>query len=189
MDYSDKEILVFIQRGEDDKALSFLYKKILPKIRQYVKTNNGDDDEAYDIFQDGIMIFYKQVKESKFNEEYEIGGFIYTVCRNLWINRVKRKNRNVSIDHVADPGRTEDNALNDLISEEREAYVMKMLSDLGERCKELLLYSIFYKFSMKEICEKMGFSTENAAKTRNYKCKQKLVGLVKDNLAIKDLLR
>jgi RNA polymerase sigma factor (sigma-70 family) len=189
MQYTDKEILNSIRIGKEEKALAFLYKKILPKIKHYIITNSGDEQEAFDIFQDALLIFYKQVKTDKFKEEYEIAGFIYSVGRNLWINRVKQKNRNISLPESSSFIESEGNMLESLITKEREAFVLNMLSDLGERCKELLLYSIFHKFSMKEICEKMGFSTENAAKTRNYKCKQKLVELVKNNPSIKDLLR
>lgn len=189
MEYSDTEILSLIRKGEDDRALSYLYKKVLPKIKHLIYTNNGDHDEAYDIFQDAIMIFYKQVKLDKYKDEYEIAGFIYSVSRNLWINRVKRKNKSVGLSDAVSSLEADHNALEDLVTKEREELIIKMLSDLGERCKELLLYSIFHKFSMKEICEKMGFSTENAAKTRNYKCKQKLIELVKDNQSIKDLLK
>lgn len=41
---------------------------------------------------------------------------------------------------------------------------------------------------MKEICKKMGFSTENGAKTRNYKCKQQLISLLKKNPLVKELM-
>ncbi|HVD96850.1 MAG TPA: sigma-70 family RNA polymerase sigma factor [Cytophagaceae bacterium] len=189
MQYTDKEILNSIRAGKEDSALTFLYKKVLPKVKHYILGNSGDEEEAFDIFQDAIMIFYKQVKTDKFKEEYEIAGFIYSVSRNLWINRVKQKNRNVSMPETLHHESNEPGLLEGLISKEREEYIMNMLSELGERCKELLLNSIYHKFSMKEICEKMGFSTEDAAKTRNYKCKQKLIALVKDNPTVKDLLR
>jgi RNA polymerase sigma factor (sigma-70 family) len=189
VEYTDKEIVELIRQGEEDRALGFLYKKILPKIKYLIKKNSGDDDEAYDIFQDAILIFYKQVKVGKYKEEYEIAGFIYSISRNLWINRVKKKNRSVNFFGETPEIEVPESALDDLITSERETMVMKILGELGERCKELLLYTIYHKFSMKEICEKMGFSTENAAKTRNYKCKQRLIELTKDNMVIKGLLR
>lgn len=188
MRYTDSEILDSIRKGKEDRALEFLYKSVLPKIKHYVLSNSGDDQEAYDIFQDAIMIFYRQVKLDKFKEEHEIAGFIYSVSRNLWINRAKQRNRNVSAEGLSFV-ESDGDVLGGLISKEREVYVMNMLAGLGERCKELLLFTIFHKLSMKEVCEKMGFSTENAAKTRNYKCKQKLIELVKDNPSVKDLLR
>ncbi len=189
MQYTDKEILNAIRAGKEDSALAFLYKKVLPKIKHYILGNSGNEDEAFDIFQDAMLVFYKQVKMDKFKEEYEIAGFIYSVSRNLWINRVKQKNRSVSMPEGMAVEAPEPGLLDGMITKEREEYIMKLLSELGERCKELLLYSIYHKFSMKEICEKMGFSTEDAAKTRNYKCKQKLIALVKDNPSVKELLR
>jgi RNA polymerase sigma factor (sigma-70 family) len=189
MQYTDQQILYSIRSGEEEKPLAYLYKKVLPKIKNYIKSNSGDEEEAFDIFQDAMVIFYKQVKTDKFKEEFEIGGFLYSVCRNLWINRAKKKSRQVGMPEYGPDISSDSDVLDDLLTQEREELVMRMLSGLGERCKELLLLTIYYKYSMKEVCEKMGFSTENAAKTRNYKCKQKLVDLVKNDLSIKDLLR
>jgi hypothetical protein len=35
----------------------------------------------------------------------------------------------------------------------------------------------------------MKFSSENVAKTKHYKCKQRLISLVKDNASVKDMLQ
>jgi len=81
------------------------------------------------------------------------------------------------------------NFADDLIVKEREDYVVNMFSKLGNTCKQILLYSIFHKFSMKEIKEKMNFTSENVAKTKNYKCKQRLIELVKENASVENMLR
>ena len=189
MAYTDQEILAAIRSGDDDKVLGHLYKTFLPKIRSMILKNSGNEDEAQDIFQDAILAFYKQVKTGKFKEQYQIGAFIYSVSRNLWINYIKKKNRSVSISEKEYLIPLEEDVLKDMITKEREQKVMEVFSQIGERCQELLTYSIFRKYSMKEICERMGFSTENAAKTRNYKCKQKLIRLVKDNQSLKKFLQ
>ncbi len=187
--YTDKEILAAIHSGDDDKVLGYLYKAYLPKIKGMVLKNNGDEDEAQDIFQDAIMAFYKQVKTGKFKEQYQIGAFIYSVSRNLWINYIKKKNKSISITEREYIIPLEEDVLRDMITKEREKKVMEVFSQIGERCQELLTYSIFRKYSMKEICKRMGFSTENAAKTRNYKCKQKLIRLVKENQSLNSFLQ
>ena len=189
MKYTDEQILLAIQQGNDDKVLGQLYKHLMPKVKRYILSNNGDNEEAEDIFQDAILIFYKQVKLGKFKDKYEINGFVYSVCRNLWINRVKKRNRNTGLSSKEYALSHDGDMLQDMITEERERVVMEIFSMIGERCKELLVYSVFHKYSMKEICQKMGFSTENAAKTKNYKCKQKLISLVGENKAVKNLLR
>jgi hypothetical protein len=82
-----------------------------------------------------------------------------------------------------------ENLTDELLTKEREQYIVKLFSALGESCKQILLYSIYDKFSMKEIKVKMGFTSENVAKTKNYKCKQRLMKLVKDNASIQDFLK
>ncbi|MDJ1482489.1 sigma-70 family RNA polymerase sigma factor [Cytophagaceae bacterium YF14B1] len=189
MNYSDKEILQAIRSGEDDKALSALYKNLLPKIKSLIRQNGGGQDDALDIFQDAILIFYKQVKMNSFNEAYSIAGFVYTISRNLWINQVKRKKRSIEITDSQIPLELDDNMLTQLMTKEREDLVVKLLSSLGETCHRLLTYVIFHRLSMKEISQKMEFSSEDVAKTKHYKCKQRLIQLVKNTPYTQEILR
>jgi RNA polymerase sigma factor (sigma-70 family) len=186
--YSDEAVLQAIKNG-DDRVLIHLYKQVLPKIKTYILKNNGSEDDAKDIFQDAVMTFYKYVKQDKFNPENEIAGFIYTISRNLWINQVKKKNKMVDLTDETPIKEVSYNFADDLMSREREDYVMTMFSKLGETCKQILLYSIYHKFSMKEIKEKMGYTSENMAKTKNYKCKQRLIDLAKESTAVENMLR
>jgi len=183
---SDK-ILKAIANGEDKNVFNHLYEDCLPKIEKFILRNNGDKDEAYDIFQDALLIFYKQVKLNRFKKEYEVQGFIYTVGRNLWINRVKKRNKQLSLDGQALLAET--NPLQDLITKEREKIIYEVLALLGERCKTLLTFSIYHNYSLDEIRLAMGFSTVNAVKTKHYKCKQRLIKLVKDNKEFKNTLK
>ncbi|MCG8699257.1 MAG: hypothetical protein MI922_14475, partial [Bacteroidales bacterium] len=59
---------------------------------------------------------------------------------------------------------------------------------LGEKCFELLKMSVFYKASSNEICQEMGFATENSVKTQKYKCKQKLFKILENNYSLKEIL-
>ena len=89
MQIKDKSVIAAIKSGKDDKALKMLYNVLLPKIKAYIRSNNGSEDEAFDVFQDAVVIFFKQVVTGKFDTKYSISAFVYSVSRNLWINRVK----------------------------------------------------------------------------------------------------
>jgi RNA polymerase sigma factor (sigma-70 family) len=175
----DHLVIRLINEGKDDKALSVLYKETLPLIKNLILKNNGTTDEVKDIFQEAILIFYKQVKLNKYKEEHDINGFIYAVSKNLYINYVKKKNKHQRLDIYHEELDSGESFLKDMMDSERQKLVHALMDTLGDRCKELLTLSVFNKFSMKEIAEKMGFANENAAKTGNYKCKQKLIDLVK----------
>ena len=188
MEHTDQEILTAIKKGDDDPVLAVLYKKYWPVIRRYVVKNSGSEEEAQDVFQDTIIAFYKQVKMNRFNDNYQIGAFIFSVGRNFWINKVKRDQRQVELSKEQPYPEWEENILHDIITEERAALVRKVFSKIGEKCRELLTYTVFHRYSMSEVCKLMGFSTENAAKTRNYKCKQQLIKLVHKHDHLKNLL-
>jgi RNA polymerase sigma factor (sigma-70 family) len=180
MNYSDNYILSALKKGDDEKVLPFLYKKVLPKVRYYINRNKGNDEEAKDIFQDAVIIFYKKAKMNELPEGTNITSFICFVSKNLWINRVKKINRTVEM--VEDGGyMEEENFIENIFTEEKKTALTNLLAEVGEECRKLLKYSIYDNLSMKEICSLMGYSSENVAKTYNYRCKQKLIQLVMKN--------
>lgn len=189
MGYSDTEILKAIKSGEDQDVLKYLYKMLFPKVKKYIMNNSGDSDSAFDIFQDSMVAFYKYVKTEKFNPKYEISAFIFSVSRNIWLNKVQKDKRNVSMPEYADFVDDNKGIMDQLISKEREEMVANVLKQLGQRCEKLLRYSVFHKMRNTEICRKMGFSTENAVKTRKYKCMQKLIALIEDRPSLKSALQ
>jgi RNA polymerase sigma factor (sigma-70 family) len=188
MKYSDKEVILSLKRGDDDLVLTFLYKNVLPKVRHHINGNKGNDDEAKDIFQDAIIIFYRKVKQNQIAEDVNVTAFICQVAKNLWINRVKKMNKSTEIPDE-NALHTGEDFLGNLITEEKTAAITKLLSEIGPECQKLLKYSIYDNLSMKEICRLMGYSSENLTKNYNYRCKQKLIQLVMKNKAVESLLK
>lgn len=175
--FNDEQIIAAILSGNDHKALEFLYKKILPVVISYVKKNGGNKDDAFDIFQDGITVFVRYVVERRFDKKYDIQGFVFTICKNCWINKVKRDKKITRIGTNFDIAEDE-SFLNHIINEERENLVVNLIAQLGDRCRELLTMAYFNQLQAKEICEKLGFANEDAVKTKKYKCKQRLLEII-----------
>ncbi|HTF80458.1 MAG TPA: sigma-70 family RNA polymerase sigma factor, partial [Cytophagales bacterium] len=181
MTEKDREILENIDKGRDNEALTEIYKKSLPKIRKYILSNNGTEEEVKDVFQDTIVIFYRKVKTGKFREDVDIDAFLFAVARNLYINYVSRHlKRNVKTTSGDERDRSED-LLQQLIDKEKEKHIENIFNELGAHCAKLLRLNFFNDLSMKEIAQMMGFANENVAKTKSYKCRQRLSLLVKNN--------
>ncbi|MFN6946316.1 MAG: RNA polymerase sigma factor [Cytophagaceae bacterium] len=181
MKSNDKDIINAIRSGNNEKVLSNLYKDFLPRIRKMILQNSGNDDDTKDIFQDTVLIFYNHVKLNKYDESKDIGGFMYSVARNLWISKVKKDNRNVQLTETESIQDVSSSALNSLINDEKVKAIEDVMGQIGKPCQKLLIYTIFDKLSLKEVAQKMGYANEGVAKTNNYRCKQKLMNLVKDN--------
>lgn len=189
--YTDKQVIEEILKGNSDQVLRYLYTAVQPKLSNWIIRNNGSEDEAQDIFQDAVLSFYEYVLQGKFDTSKSVDGFIFTIGRNKWINRAKQKSKVVSgadfIENIEIE--TEDRGFEiSAGNEDSNQKIEALLTQLGERCKELLTMSIFYNMKMVEIAESMGFKGADAAKTKNYKCKKRLMKLIKEDDSIKGWL-
>ena len=175
--FSDEEIIKTIKRGRDTKVYHQFYKLIFPKIKKMVLYKGGNDEDARDVFQDAIIVFYKKVKTNSYEHRTEIDAFIYSVSRNIWYNKIRKEKRQ-NYFKEGEESQLVATYKDFQQDEERTEMIMAIFSKIGERCKQLLTYKFYDGLNMKEITEKMGFGNENSAKTQHYKCKQKLIELV-----------
>lgn len=134
-----------------------------------------------------MVILCRRIKENRFDTKYEVSGFLYSVCRNLWINKVKRENRLVKISETMDNSENYD-FTNDIITEQKRKTLKEVIARLGEKCFKLLQLSIYNNLSGNEICSMMGFTSVDAVKTQKYKCKQKLNELLEMNPVYKEVI-
>ena len=184
---TDKEILLSLQTGKNENILKHLYEIIFPKIRKYIRSNSGSADDAIDIFQDAIVILCKQVKTGKYDTKYDVSGFLFTVSKNLWINKVKKQSRMVSLEKQEETIHQYDFTA-DIITNEKSRTLKEMIRKLGEKCFELLHLAVYQQLDSDEICKIMGFATINAVKTQKYKCKQKLLELIESDPSYKEVI-
>jgi len=184
----DEEILLAIKTGQNGIVLNHLYKTALPQITKFVVRNGGDTDEAKDIFQDAVLSLFNTVKLKKYENGRDLKGFLYFVSRNLWINRIKKRNKQFSIVDT-DSFEMEDTPYAKIITQEKETAILDLMEKIGTQCKELLKYTLYDKLSLKEVAQKMGFASEDVAKTAQYRCKQKLSTLIRSDKTIVTLFR
>lgn len=78
--YSGEEIIQGIL-NRNEKIIYHIYVENYRIIKQLVKTNNGSDEDADDIFQDAIMVIYRKVKENNFNLYVAFSTYLYAVAK------------------------------------------------------------------------------------------------------------
>ena len=177
---NEKEIFERICKG-DEQALEFLYKKYYRMMTKMVITNSGTEDEARDIYQDALIVFWQKANSGNLVLTSKISTYIYSICQNLWRKELDRKKRLSNEE--------KDTAISeDLDAPERERIIHKCIEQLGDTCKKVLMYYYFEEMSMQDIAEKLGFANTDTAKTKKYKCKKKLDDLVKAQYSEQDFL-
>ena len=176
----EKELFERICKG-DEKALEFIYKKYYRMMTKLVITNSGTEDEARDVYQDALVVFWQKARSGNLVLTSKISTYVYSICQNLWRKELDRKKR------LSNEEKDSAESL-DLDGPEREKIIARCMEQLGETCRKVLMYYYFDEMSMQEIADKLGFANTDTAKTKKYKCKQKLDELIKAQYTEQDFL-
>lgn len=163
---------------ERNKALESVYKDYYPVIESLIVKNNGNLYEAEDIFQDVIIVLYNKVRNKEFELTSSLKTYLYSVARNLWLNKLKVKGKSnlVELDKKALELPFEETE--SLFVSTKQKEIMIQFSKIPEKCKEILYHFYFHRRSMNAIAESMGYANSQVAKNKKSRCLKKLKYLV-----------
>ncbi len=187
--YSDQQLIDGLLAGGERERfyLKQLYLKYQQMVDRYVVNNSGNADDAADVFQDGIIILYKNIKSRKFNAESSIKTYLYAICRHLWLKKLKQagsqRERLASLERIHE----EDPYISMMLMEQQHQ-VLELFDRVGSTCKEVLLLAYYRQYSMDEIAQAMGYQSAQIARNKKFKCLSRLKELVQENKAVRDLL-
>lgn len=165
----DQHVIELIRSGKDHEAFKALYAH-LPKVEHLVRQNSGRSGDAKDIFQDALIIFHRRVRSEGFALTSSIGTFLFAVCRNLWREELRRRNKALSEWRLGEEGE-EPADLTALLAREGEyKRAEQALKALGAKCLDVLTRFYVKHEPLLVIAKAIGLAGEGAAKTRKYKC-------------------
>ena len=169
---NEKALLQGLARN-DKKAIETIYRENYNMIQALVINNNGNTDDAKDVFQEAMIVLFEKVQTGTFELNRQISTFVYSVCKRIWLKKLMQQNRFTitdGYDTVAVDEEMEDH-------EKRNAafnMMEKALSGLGEPCKSLLEAFYLEKKSMQDIATGFGYTNSENAKNQKYKCLMRL---------------
>jgi len=166
----DQKIIELIRSQKNDQALLALYKNF-PAVKKMIRSKGGLAADAEDIFQEALIILCRKIKDPGFVLTAQLSTYVFSVCRFLWKDELKKRKNRPVLDFETGLNEAEEQQLKDFTEEEaRIKLAEKVINELGERCREVLL--LFYNggLKLKDIAAKMGYSSENTAKNQKYKC-------------------
>ncbi len=161
-----------------EQALAEVYRSNRPMVMQWVQRNSGTEAEAKDVFQEAMIRFFENVRASRFKGESLVSTYLYSIARFVWLNRLKRRQieQKITADYPEEPTATP--FMERFLEAEEEAEIFALFNHLGENCKQLLIASIYYQYSMEEICTQLNYSSNQVARNQKYRCLQKLRALL-----------
>lgn len=154
-------------------AFLFLYNNHINSIINMVKKNSGDEEDAMDIFQEGMIALWVNIKKGKYvlDGNTKVSTYLFSVCRNLWLKKLRGNKKIVSLDQqereYAEETIEEDDSF------EKIQKLETLFSQLGEKCRSILHEFYYKKSSMKDIALQFNYE-EKTAKNEKYRCMQRL---------------
>lgn len=192
MKYSDEQLVEAIRQGGANRqaALKDIYndKNLQRMVISYVRNHRGDATEGQDMFHEGMIVLDRNIREGKFRGEAPVKGYLYSICRFLWMNQMRKRSHaqpmaEVPIENDIDYDTPEIQ----LVAQERKDLLHGLLSELGERCQRILeLWKLSY--SMEEIAEAIGFSSADMARKAKYRCHLSLLEALQKSSDLASLL-
>jgi RNA polymerase sigma factor (sigma-70 family) len=181
--FSDKSIIEGI-RKQDDKVLNWLYDNYLSTVKSYVLKNSGSFEDVSDVFQDSIIILFKQISEDNLNLSTDLKGYFFGIARNVW-NAQLRKNQKTTSLEIDIPEEEDTDEINDPLLERIVSMAFQKLKP--DQQMVLNLYSDGLSYD--EIALKMNLKNEAYARRKKYLCKEALLELVKADPEYQEYLR
>ncbi|MEP5256482.1 MULTISPECIES: RNA polymerase sigma factor [Winogradskyella] len=155
-------------------ALSILIERHKQKIYSFIYSKVYDRDVTEDVFQDTFIKVIKNLKRGKYNEEGKFLPWVMRIAHNLVIDHFRKSSRMPKFDNTGEFSIfsvLSDSSLNaekTLIKNQVESDVRRIIEELPEDQKQVLLMRMYQDMSFKEISERTGVSINTALGRMRY---------------------
>lgn len=148
-----------------------LYLEGFPAVARHISRSGGNLEEARDIFQETLLVYYERVVIAGFQPEKVHKAYLLGIAKNMWLKKCRKGSHTEPLDDldIAEPA-----------SEQvRTEKLLSFLKQTGEKCMDLLQSFYYEKLSMEILSKRFGFKSERSATVQKYKCLEKMRDQVK----------
>lgn len=170
---NDAQLITDYVQG-DEHALEMLIEKYQQRIFNFIFSKIHDRDLTEDIFQETFFKVIRTLKNGVYNEEGKFLPWVMRIAHNLVIDHFRKSNRlpryetNDDFDIFQFIGNSEISAEDALIDEQIVQDLQRLILELPEDQREVLLMRVYKDMSFKEIAENTGVSINTALGRMRY---------------------
>ena len=169
--------------AEREKRFIQLYKIAFPSVAKYVSKMGGSLDEAKDIFQDALVIYYEKTVGEAIILQTNEQAYLLGTAKHLWAKKFRGNIQHTSLDDNAFEFEAEES------SQPSETKLMHYLETAGQKCMEILKAFYYDNIAVEKIAGLFGYSGVRSATVQKYKCMEKVRETIKErSLAYEDFL-
>ena len=173
----------------NSKVIQSIYKKFVPKVKNYIRTNSGNDDAAQDVVQEVLIAIYNQAKMKGLQLTCPFDAYFFLLCKRRWLNELKKSsNKEVTIndDTVSIDENLQEMTFQTEVLDEKQSLFDEMFLKLGEKCQEVLKLSFVTK-TMEEVALKLNVTYGYVRKKKSI-CTGQLTELIQQSSRYKSII-
>jgi RNA polymerase sigma factor (sigma-70 family) len=164
-----------LEHNKDLRAeLDTLYKR-WPEVKRFLKSKGCKVQDAEDIFQEALLIYTRKLNESEFELTTAPFNYVMNTCKFLWYNQSRSENKYRYTELHENISKEEEDWI---LKELKLSQIEKAISQIGEKCQQLLQLLFGQGLKMSEIATKIGVKSGNVVKVQKFRCIQKVKDIV-----------
>lgn len=172
--HPDQRYIEALHRGES-KLITEIYSKYSREVLVWVLRNNGDADDAGDLFQDSLMAIYDRYCGRDFQLTVPFGALLMAICRRKWFDRISQKKREENVRN-SEAGRYEEEmpeweaAEEAILQQKRQECLARVFEMLSEQCRKLLSFFSAGDTPVEDIARQLEMANANAVYQSKHRC-------------------
>ncbi len=171
-------------RDQNDRVISYIYDNIGPKVQSFIIHNGGTALEAEDIFQEGILATYMNIRQEKYqlSSKAKFSTYLIQICKYKWYEILKSARKKKGSQPLNNDIELEEANMQEIMeTDEKYAQLHQLIDKLGGRCKDILMRYYWKKESLSEIAIALDMETASV-KNGKYRCMQELKKKAMENI-------
>lgn len=182
---SEEDLINAIKEGGNARQMAisqvYLDSDIRRRITYFIKYRNGNLDDLNEVLTESCVIFDRNIRNNKFNQESNFKTYLYSIAKNYYLGKLKSRPKKVK-DSDEELLKIKDYQNPELIflKEESRSEFHKILGLLSEKCRKVLEYwSRDYAFA--EITKELDLGSVNSVRKQKFYCMKKLAKKLKEH--------
>ncbi|UOQ78935.1 sigma-70 family RNA polymerase sigma factor [Hymenobacter sp. 5516J-16] len=154
------------------QTLTGIYQRTFPMVRRHVQQRGGSAQDAKDVFQDALVIFYEKAVGETLVLSASVSTYLVGVCRNLWRRELSRRSQQPLTGLMEEHGELPEDP--ETAETPAALSVLDYVEQLGERCKSVLLAFYYFQQPLEQIARTHDYRSVRSATVQKFKCLERL---------------
>lgn len=182
---SDQELVEMTLDKGDDAAFECLVNRYLDAIRQlYTQRARGTSVDVDDLLQETMVKVFLHL--DRYDSKYTFGQWIFTIARNTFVDHMRRKRDDISIDAAGSesfnvaPISLHPNPEESIIRSQQRHQLQRCMDGLPDDYRALIELRFLKEYSYEEIAAELKMPL-GTVKTRIHRARERLIRNITKN--------